>query len=387
MHLVKNKTIPISFLLLSLYSVILVYSASFQTALVRYEVSAHYFALRQFLFFMFGFFLLFVVSHLNEQIIVNGKAIKWMYGVSFFMLLAVLFLGVTTNSAQRWLNIFGFMFQPTEVIKLLVILFTATYFTYFGKQIEKSDRPLFLYLFLLLLLVGLIILQPDLGTAGIVFIAALSQLIASGLSLRRIFKVILFLVGVFLVAFLLVYLVHPDFFSSTKMARFSYLDPFNKANLNASYQLRNGYYAIGSGGFWGSGFGSGIQKLGYLPEAHTDFIMTVISEELGAFGLFLYLSLIFILIKQAFKVIFFSSSTFDNLVAVGVVSWISIQIFFNLGGVSGIIPLTGVPLPFMSYGGSSILALGCGLGFVRAGERRMKKQNGEGESYAIQKKN
>ncbi|WP_277619941.1 FtsW/RodA/SpoVE family cell cycle protein [Listeria aquatica] len=104
---------------------------------------------------------------------------------------------------------------------------------------------------------------------------------------------------------MLVYLVHPDFFSSTKMARFSYLDPFNKANLNASYQLRNGYYAIGSGGFWGSGFGSGIQKLGYLSEAHTDFIMTVISEELGAFGLFLYLSLIFILIKQAFKVIFF----------------------------------------------------------------------------------
>ncbi|RDX02300.1 FtsW/RodA/SpoVE family cell cycle protein [Listeria kieliensis] len=383
MQLFKNKTLLICYSLLGLYSVVLVYSASFQTALVRYEVSAHYFAVRQFMFFAAGFFLLLFISRFNRKIFLHERTMKWMYGIAFFMLLSVLLLGVTANSAQRWLNLFGLMFQPTELIKLLVILFTAAYFTRFSTQIEKSDRPLMFYLFLLLMLVALITLQPDLGTAAIVFVIAMSQLIVSGLSLKRIFKVALFLAGVTAAALLFAYAFHPDFFSSTKMDRFSYLAPFDQENQNAAYQLRNGYYAIGSGGFWGSGFGSSIQKLGYLPEAHTDFIMTIVSEELGAFGLLLYLLFIFIFIKKAFSILFFSPSTFDGLVACGVASWLAIQVFFNLGGVSGIIPLTGVPLPFMSYGGSSILALACGLGLVLAGERRMKKQLEEGGNDAL----
>lgn len=382
MSYLKNKTIPINYGLLGMYSVVLVYSASFQTALVRYEVNANYFAIRQCIFFTVGLLLMLFISRFNRQIFLREKSIRSIYLITFFMLLSVLILGETTNSAQRWLNLFGFVFQPTELIKIFVILFTASYFTYFRKQIDRSDRPLYLYIFLLLIIVGLIILQPDLGTAAIVFVIAISQLVSSGLSFKRILKVALFLIGVFIVAFLFVYFLHPDFFSSTKMARFSYLDPFNKENLDDSYQLRNGYYAIGNGGFFGNGLGASIQKLGYLPEAHTDFIMTIISEELGVFGLLLYLTFIFIFIKKAFSVVFLSQSTFDVLVAIGVLSWLSIQVFFNLGGVSGIIPLTGVPLPFMSYGGSSILALSCGLGFVLAGERRMKKQIEEGVFYA-----
>lgn len=165
-------------------------------------------------------------------------------------------------------------------------------------------------------------------------------------------------------------LLSPRLFSSAKLGRFAFLDPFNLDNLDASYQLRNGYYAIGSGGIFGNGLGGSIQKLGYLPEPHTDFIMTVIAEELGVFGV---IWTIFLLMALSFTALYIAISShfiFDSMVCIGVASWVSVQMFLNLGGVSGIIPLTGVPLPFISYGGSSVVMLSCAVGFVLAAARR-----------------
>lgn len=356
----------ITYFLLAVWSLLLVYSTSYGVAIMRYKVEPSYFFNRQLLFYGLGLLGLLICSRLNVKLFYHRYTLRILAGTLLGLLALVLVTGSATNNAQRWLSILGVTFQPTEMVKLLLILVMATVLMKKG----CGRRVQYWLLGFVFLTVALVFLQPDLGTALILGVIGIAVFLTSGVGLSRLVRVA---IGVFifvLFAAVIIYLFHPDFFSSAKLGRFAYLDPFNADNLDASYQLRNGYFAIGSGGIFGNGLGGSIQKLGYLPEPHTDFIMTIIAEELGVFGVIWTIFLLMLLVFTTLYIGVRSPFIFDSLVCIGVATWISVQTFLNLGGVSGIIPLTGVPLPFISYGGSSVIMLSCAVGFVLAAARR-----------------
>ncbi|MBC1420312.1 FtsW/RodA/SpoVE family cell cycle protein [Listeria seeligeri] len=361
-----GRLLLITYLLLAVWSLLLVYSTSYGVAIMRYKVEPSYFFNRQLLFYGLGILGLLICSRLNVKLFYHRYTLRILAGTLLGLLALVLVTGSATNNAQRWLSILGVTFQPTEMVKLLLILVMATVLMKKG----CGQRVQYWLLGFVFLTVALVFLQPDLGTALILGIIGVAVFLTSGVGLSRLVRVA---IGVFifvLFAAVIIYLFHPDFFSSAKLGRFAYLDPFNTDNLDASYQLRNGYFAIGSGGIFGNGLGGSIQKLGYLPEPHTDFIMTIIAEELGVFGVIWTIFLLMLLVFTTLYIGVRSPFIFDSLVCIGVATWISVQTFLNLGGVSGIIPLTGVPLPFISYGGSSVIMLSCAVGFVLAAARR-----------------
>lgn len=154
----------------------------------------------------------------------------------------------------------------------------------------------------------------------------------------------------------------------------AYLDPFKDAN-EYGYQMVNGYYAIGSGGVKGLGLGQSIQKMGYLPEPQTDFILAIISEELGTFGIAIVLFGLGFIVYKAMRLAIKAKDPLARMIAAGIGSWIGIQTFINVGGLSGLIPLTGVPLPFISYGGTSIILLSLAMGILANVSMIVKKDN------------
>ncbi|MBC2273011.1 FtsW/RodA/SpoVE family cell cycle protein [Listeria welshimeri] len=361
-----GKVLFVTYLLLSVWSLLLVYSTSYGVAIMRYKVEPSYFFDRQLIFYGLGLLGLLLCSRINVKLFYRRWMLRMLVGSLLGLLILVLVTGSAANNAQRWLSFAGVTFQPTETVKLLLILVIATVFLKKG----CGARVQYWLLGFLFLTVGLVFLQPDLGTALILGVIGVALFLTSGVGLTRLVRVSIWAFGVLILVATLIYFFHPDFFSSAKLGRFAFLDPFNLHNLDASYQLRNGYYAIGSGGVFGNGLGGSIQKLGYLPEPHTDFIMTVIAEELGVFGVIWTMFLLMLFTFTALYIAICSHFIFDSMVCIGVAAWISVQMFLNLGGVSGIIPLTGVPLPFISYGGSSVVMLSCAAGFVLAAARR-----------------
>ncbi|WP_430536182.1 FtsW/RodA/SpoVE family cell cycle protein [Listeria rocourtiae] len=367
----RNRIIVIAYLATGIWSCLMVYSASYASAGNRYAVSSEHFAIRQATFYAVGLACLFFFAKLKTTPFCTKKTMKLAGGITVFLLILVLLTGTTTNNAQRWIQFGSATLQPTELVKMLLIIVTGNFIVHYFKQMMQSNRVTYLLVTYILFCAGLIILQPDLGTSFIVLCIFAAQLLTSGLTARRLgqigFTIILFSI----LCLGTVYLLHPDFFSQARIGRFAFLDPFSEANLDASYQLRNGYYAIADGGIFGKGFGQSVQKLGFLPESHTDFISAIIAEELGIIGILISLSLILFFIGKAFHIALRSHSAFDASICIGFATWIAVQAILNLGGVSGLIPLTGVPLPFISFGGTSTITLSCGVGFLISAERQI----------------
>ncbi|MBC6315943.1 FtsW/RodA/SpoVE family cell cycle protein [Listeria grandensis] len=368
----KQSSITILvYIAIGIWSCLLVYSASYASAGNRYEVTNQYFVIRQALFYAIGIACLLFFAKLKTAPFCSKKTMKLAGGIAVLLLVLILLTGTATNNAQRWIQLGSATLQPTELVKSLLIIVTGNFIVHYFSKMMRSNRVTYLLIAYILFCVGLIILQPDLGTSFIVLCIFAAQLLTSGLSARRISQLALTVMLFIALSLGVIYLVHPDFFSQTRLGRFAFLDPFNEANLDASYQLRNGYYAIADGGIFGKGFGNSVQKLGFLPESHTDFISAVISEELGIIGILVTLSLILFFIWKAFHIALRSQSAFDTSICIGFATWIAAQTFLNLGGVSGMIPLTGVPLPFISFGGTSIITLSCGVGFLISAERQI----------------
>lgn len=229
---------------------------------------------------------------------------------------------------------------------------------------------------------SLIAIQPDLGTAMIIGMIALCMILCSGFSGKTLLKLVVMGGIVLLLVSPLVYFNWDSILTEGRLARFeSFENPFNYAN-SSGLQVVNSYYAIGSGGIFGLGLGESIQKYGYLPESHTDFIMAVIAEELGVFGVLFVIFLLSFIVLKGFYIARKCEDPFGSLLAIGISSMIAIQSFINLGGVSGLIPITGVTLPFVSYGGSSLLLLLGSTGilvnismFVDYFEKKKKKED------------
>jgi rod shape determining protein RodA len=310
-------------------------------------------------------FILFVVAQIPPQRLMTLAVPLYVAGVA--LLVAVAVFGITKKGAQRWLNV-GVTIQPSEILKIAMPLMLAWWF----QKREGQLRPLdFLVAGVLLMVpVGLIMKQPDLGTSLLVLAAGLSVIFFAGLSWKLIVPpVLLGLVGISLLVF-----YEPELCADgvrwavlhdyQQQRICTLLDP-GKDPLGKGFHIIQGMIAIGSGGFWGKGFMQGTQThLEFIPERTTDFIFAAFSEEFGLFGNLMLIAAFIFLVLRAIVIALEAPTVFSRLLAGAVAMIFFSYAFVNMGMVSGILPVVGVPLPFISYGGTAMVTLGLALGIL-----------------------
>ena len=373
-HVRLDWVVALTLLVLLVLSCMMVYSASmignkYGTFTSGIPVSETYFLQRQAMWVVLAYiaFLVFSVAipfevFKNKSFLMNG------YLVIVFLLFVPLFMP-SINGARSWIRIGAFSFQPSTLAQLFIIMYMA-YILETRKvklrQICTSSELLKMF-GIPLGLVTIIALQNDTGMILITLSVMGIMTLCSNMHSQNI-KKILSLAIVAGVAVLMLFMLKSTLFSSGTSYRTNrlkvFLNPFSDDLAAAADQVINSYVAFGNGGLFGRGLGNSIQKLGYLPEAHTDFILAIIAEELGFIGVLFVVTLLLIIIG---KVIFSgtkSRNTFSAMYSLGFASLLVVQGVVNIGGVTASIPMTGVPLPFISNGGSSILVLSIGLGIA-----------------------
>ena len=373
-HVRLDWVVALTLLVLLVLSCMMVYSASmignkYGTFTSGIPVSETYFLRRQAMWVVLAYiaFLVFSVAipfevFKNKSFLMNG------YLVIAFLLFVPLFMP-SINGARSWIRIGAFSFQPSTLAQLFIIMYMA-YILETRKvklrQICTSSELLKMF-GIPLGLVTIIALQNDTGMILITLSVMGIMTLCSNMHSQNI-KKILSLAIVAGVAVLMLFMLKSALFSSGTSYRTNrlkvFLNPFSDDLAAAADQVINSYVAFGNGGLFGRGLGNSIQKLGYLPEAHTDFILAIIAEELGFIGVLFVVTLLLIIIG---KVIFSgtkSRNTFSAMYSLGFASLLVVQGVVNIGGVTASIPMTGVPLPFISNGGSSILVLSIGLGIA-----------------------
>jgi cell division protein FtsW len=268
--------------------------------------------------------------------------------VTFGLLLVVLVpgLGLHVEGSSRWLGFGQFRIQPSELMKLALAIFTADFI---ARRLDEdaTDRRILGPLLMVTAAAGLLVLvQPDMGTAMVLACITMALLFVSGVRLGPVFKILGLLAGLALI----VAVASPY----RRERLLSFLDPSAHSN-GSGYQVVQSLIGLGSGHLFGSGLGGGQQKWGFLPNAHTDFIFSVIGEELGFVGAFLVLVLLGTFIWLGIRVATRSPDRFGGLLAIGLVAWVASETVINIGAVVGVLPVTGIPLPFISFGGSSLV--------------------------------
>lgn len=356
-----DYTLIIAIILLSLFGLVMVYSASMASAVQRYGVESDYFYQKQKLYLIVSGLIFIFIALFPYKIMKSTKFLLPMVGLSILSLLGLFVFGQVRGNAQSWYD-FGFIsIQPAEFVKISLIIYLSAVYAKKQAYINKFNHGVLPPLAYLVIVLGLIAFQPDFGTALIIGLIAGTIIISSGMNIKTITKLVL--LGMILLSPVILVL-QEEIFSEKRLERFQVLSNPFEDELDSGFHLANSYIAIGSGGVNGLGLGKSVQKLGYLPESHTDFIMAVIAEELGVWGVsFVILTLAYIVLRGIYLGLR-CKDPFGSLLAIGISSMIGIQSFINLAGVSGVMPLTGVPLPFVSYGGSSLLQLAIAAGIL-----------------------
>ncbi|TDM07373.1 FtsW/RodA/SpoVE family cell cycle protein [Macrococcus lamae] len=373
-------TLLISYVVLCLIGLVMIYSASMVAGPRGMltggngAVSSTYFYVRQLFAVILGFGIVFFMAYFMHINIIKNKRVQQ---ITIFMMLFVLLLtliaGKEVNGAKSWLNLGVMSLQPSEFLKIVTIIYLA-YIYDKKKNLSRMSVDLLAPLILIGLCTGLVLLQPDFGSMLLIMMIIACIFLYAGIA----FKPMLIMAGIVGSAAGLImlgtYLFTGNFLLKHQSQRFEALQNPFKDESGIGYQLSNSLLAIGNGGLFGRGLGNGIMKLGYLPEPHTDFIFAVISEELGLVGVLIVIFLLFFIVYKGFLYAALANSLFYKLICVGVASYIGIQTFINMAGVSGLIPLTGVPLPFLSYGGSSMLSLSIAVGLLLMASKHVKQE-------------
>jgi len=320
------------------------------------------FAIQQLIFACLGFLVFFTVSNFDLRFFKNFS-----FAFYFIILLLLLILpvfGETIRGSTRWINLGFFLFQPSEIAKPVLIITLARFFE---KRSSASLVNIFLSFLILFPYFVLIFKQPDLGNAVIILLIWVSIIFVSGMSL--LFAVI----GIISASFLLP--ISWFFLAAYQKARLiSFLNP-SIDPLGTGYSIIQSQIAVGSGQLFGRGFGKGTQShLAFLPERQTDFIFATLSEELGLLGAIILLFGFFILVTHILDIAKISTKRFSTQVSIGIATWILVQIFINVGMNVGIVPVTGITLPLISYGGSSLISTFFGLGLVNSIYRSKRQQ-------------
>ncbi len=334
-------------MLLLAIGIVMVFSASYYDTL---DKDPYYYLRKQLTWGLLGLVAMLVMMKIDYFRL--KPYVNLGFGIALIMLIVVLFFE-PINGARRWINLGFTRIQPSEIMKLCMVFFIAKGLSKRGSNIKDLVAGVGPYLVFLGVVGALIMMEPDLGTTLVIAGTTGVLLIAAGLSLGHCF--FLSLTGVAGVGGLI--LMDP-----TRINRIiGYWDPWSHAG-KEGYQLINSLYALGSGGFFGMGLGNSRQKLDYLPEQHTDFIFAILGEELGFIGAILVVLLFFIFAWRGYRIALTCPESFGCLLAVGITTMIVLQAFVNMGVVTGLLPVTGIALPFISYGGSSLLITMLGVG-------------------------
>jgi cell division protein FtsW len=335
------------FLLLLLFGLIMLTSASSVSAFDKFG-DTYFFIKRQLLFGVLpGTVSFFIFSKLPYDIL--KKFGMWIFYISMALLVAVLIPGVgaTLNTGARsWLIIAGFSLQPAELGKIGMVFFLAHHLSVQGKKIEDLKEGFLSSLALGLAPVGLVVLQPDIGTASILFAICFGMLFIARAKMSHLGGLAL----VAVIAFLILIAIAP--YRAARFTTFLHpeLDP-----QGIGYHINQAFLAIGSGGWFGLGLGHSQQKFQYLPEVHADSIFAVIAEESGFFITTGFIVLLVLVALRGLRVAKYSPDDYGRILAAGIIIWLTIQSFFNIAAMVGLMPITGVPLPFVSHGGSALV--------------------------------
>ena len=368
---IRNFDFPLFFVYLALilFGLVMIYSSSLVWAVGRYGFEPDHFFKKQvqnlilsvpaFLFFAF-----FPYKNYKRKNIMIASVVG-MIG----LLLAVHFFGYGKEQlgAQSWIRVAGVNIQPSEFAKIIILIYFSSVFAkkYENGTLQNIRESVGPPIIILLIVVGLVMSETDMGTSFIIVVGALSVIAASGINHKGAFKLLsIVTVSAVAVGSIVLFFLWDTVMTGSRKGRIlSYLNPFDYAS-GSGFQIVNGYIAIGSGGVTGNGLGDSVQKMGYLPEPHTDVIMAVISEELGIFGGIIVIGGLGFIVIRALTLAIKAKDPQARMLATGIGSVIGIQTFVNLGGLMGVIPLTGVPLPFISYGGTSVILMSIAVGIL-----------------------
>lgn len=298
---------------------------------------------------------MFFISMIDYRIYKGRIADIGMVGA--IILLALVFvpgLGVTRNDATRWLNI-GIQFQPSEIMKVAIIIFLSAKISKYPESINRFWKGMLLYLLLLGVIAGLLLFEPHMSATVIILIISASIMFSAGLSWKYIIPV-----GIGGVAACVVLALTAEYRMKRVMI---FLDPWQD-KLGDGWQIIQSIYAIASGGLFGVGLGKSTQKYMYIPEPHNDFIFAILSEELGFIGALGVIALFAIFIWRGIVIAMKAPDMFGTLLAVGITTMVGIQALLSIAVVSSAIPVTGIPLPFFSYGGTALIILLCSCGIL-----------------------
>ena len=348
-----DKTVLIISSVLFVVGLIMVFSSSNVTAYMRHAVSPYNYFFKQGIFLLVGVVFSIIMINFNTRF--YGFMSKLLFLVVGASLAILLVIGSAQNQAISWFDFGPFSFQPSEFIKVITIIWLADYYEKNKKKLDSYWVSLF-PIGLCIIISALIFIQPDLGTTIIYSIIVATIFMAEPISKDIKLKTIISIVGIAVIAGFLLISSGKQLILNRQLERLNFTRPCDRL-LTTGNQVCNGYIAINNGGLFGKGLGNSTQKYLYLPEPYTDFIFTIIVEELGAIVGVVIILLYFVLL---FRILVIGKRSYTNrgsIICYGTAIYIFLHIVINLLGIFGLMPMTGVPLPFMSYGGSFTICL------------------------------
>lgn len=364
-------------MMLAIVGLVMVFSASAVVAGNRYHDSWYYLK-RQSVWLVVGVILLHILSRVDY---VWWKRLSIPLLVGMTTLLAIVLIpsvGLAANGARRWLGVGPISIQPAEMLKLGVVIYLAAYLARKEDRIQDFQVGLLPVLLVVGLLSGLVLMEPDLGTVVVLGLVTSSLLFVGGARLSHLSTLVLCAVPIGLALVL-----------STEYRRqrlMAFLEPWSDAS-DTGFQITQSFLAFGSGGLFGVGLGEGKQKLFFLPEAHTDFVLALIGEELGFIGAGVIILLFAVFMIRGFQIATRARVPFGRYLGIGITTLIGVQALVNACVVTGLVPTKGLTLPFVSYGGSSLVVSLAGVGMLlsisrdrHAGREEMEHQSGHGRA-------
>lgn len=350
----------LSVLALLMFSLIMVGSASLEVADVRYG-SPWFILLRWCFYIPVGLLVMWLVSRVNPswwEVLVMPLLM-----IGFISLLVLLVVGNEINGAKRWFSVLGMTMQPIEFFKPIFVMYIAYYLANFQDRLQSFAHGLMPMLMMLVFAVGLLLGQPDFGNVALLMGVSFCLWLAGGVPLRHLLG--LLIVGI---PTLIIMIASAPYRMDRMMA---FVDPWAD-RFGSGYQLVQSEMAFGVGGLFGAGLGQSVQKLFYLPESFTDFISAVIAEELGLAGILSLIMVFSLLCWRCFKISLEADKTFNRLLVLGCVLLLAAAFIINLGASMGIFPTKGMPMPFVSYGGSALIGNCILVGLVFSVQRHQK---------------
>ena len=349
-----DTTLFIAVMALLSIGVVMVYSSSSIVAMKRYN-DGYYFLKRQLLFASVGVFIMLAVSRIDYRI--YQRFAYLLLGVALISLVLVLIphVGAEIAGTRRWFRVGGFTVQPAEFMKLVMVIYMAHSLSKKGERVKAFSVGIVPHIMVLGFTLLLMMLQPDFGTSMAIAVVVFIMLYTAGARLTHLISLMLLsLPAIYLLVFRVAY---------RRRRVMAFLNPWDDPQ-NVGFQIVQSFLAFGSGGTFGTGLGDGRQKMFYLPESFTDFIFSNIAEETGLIGVIIIITLFVTVIFRGLKMSFKMSDPFGRYLALGLTSVIGLQAFINMAVVMGLLPTKGLPLPFISYGGSSIVATLIGVGIL-----------------------